>query len=48
MEKKEVAKTFKSQFDRLLIIDSLLRNKEYPTTKKLLHIHFIFMTEPVK
>ena len=35
MEKKEVAKTFKSQFDRLLIIDSLLRNKEYPTTKKL-------------
>lgn len=35
MEKKEVAKTFKSQFDRLLIIDNLLRNKEYPTTKEL-------------
>lgn len=35
MKKKEVAKTFKSQFDRLLIIDNLLRNKEYPTTKEL-------------
>ena len=35
MKKKEVAKTFKSQFDRLLIIDNLLRNKEYPTTKKI-------------
>lgn len=35
MEKKEVAKTFKSQFDRLLKIDNLLRNKKYPTTKKL-------------
>ena len=35
MEKKEVAKTFKSQFDRLLIIDNLLRNKKYPTTKEL-------------
>jgi len=35
MEKKEVVKTFKSQFDRLLIIDSLLRNKKYPTTKKI-------------
>lgn len=35
MKKKEVVKTFKSQFDRLLIIDNLLRNKEYPTTKKL-------------
>lgn len=35
MKKKEVAKTFKSQFDRLLIIDNLLRNKEYPTTKTL-------------
>ena len=35
MKKKEVAKTFKSQFDRLLIIDNLLRNKEYPTTKNI-------------
>ncbi|MBQ7905133.1 MAG: helix-turn-helix domain-containing protein [Spirochaetaceae bacterium] len=35
MKKKEVTKTFKSQFDRLLIIDSLLRNKKYPTTKTL-------------
>ena len=33
MEKKEVAKTFKSQFDRLLKIDNLLRNKKYPQLK---------------
>lgn len=35
MRKTEVSKNFKSQFERILKIDNLLRNKEYPTTKQL-------------
>lgn len=35
MGKSDVSKNFKSQFERILKIDNLIRNKEYPTTKQL-------------
>ena len=35
MGKSDVSKNFKSQFERILMIDNLIRNKEYPTTKQL-------------
>lgn len=35
MGKSDVSKNFKSQFERILKIDNLIRNKEYPTTKHL-------------
>lgn len=36
MGKSDVSKNFKSQFERILKIDNLIRNKKYPTTKQLL------------